>query len=131
PSSSTTTSSAPASYPLCSPISLSYPLLFQPSAAPRLLPSFPTRRSSDLLDASQVQQQGNEPGGDAEEPGQRRADGEHEAPRPHGDRKSTRLNSSHVSISYAVFCLKKKTAARVTSPPPRTVGNQGGRSACT
>src|SRR5699024_12511981 len=28
----------------------------------------------------------------------------------HGkDRKSTRLNSSHVSISYAVFCLKKKT----------------------
>src|SRR5699024_11507289 len=27
---------------------------------------------------------------------------------PRGDRKSTRLNSSHVSISYAVFCLKKK-----------------------
>src|SRR5438876_6044349 len=26
----------------------------------------------------------------------------------HGDRKSTRLNSSHPSISYAVFCLKKK-----------------------
>src|SRR5207249_11272134 len=26
------------------------------------------------------------------------------------DRKSTRLNSSHVSISYAVFCLKKKNA---------------------
>src|SRR3989442_6096968 len=26
----------------------------------------------------------------------------------HGDRKSTRLNSSHVRISYAVFCLKKK-----------------------
>src|SRR6267378_284291 len=26
------------------------------------------------------------------------------------DRKSTRLNSSHVEISYAVFCLKKKTA---------------------
>src|SRR5438477_5326286 len=25
-----------------------------------------------------------------------------------GDRKSTRLNSSHMSISYAVFCLKKK-----------------------
>src|SRR5690606_40452096 len=38
-------------------------------------------------------------------------------PRPHippppnhqADRKSTRLNSSHVKISYAVFCLKKKT----------------------
>src|SRR5256885_12465655 len=26
----------------------------------------------------------------------------------HGDRKSTRLNSSHLVISYAVFCLKKK-----------------------
>src|SRR5690606_41132560 len=32
------------------------------------------------------------------------------APRPAPrDRKSTRLNSSHVKISYAVFCLKKKT----------------------
>src|SRR5690242_21405652 len=30
------------------------------------------------------------------------------APRPESDRKSTRLNSSHMSISYAVFCLKKK-----------------------
>src|SRR5690242_21418960 len=29
--------------------------------------------------------------------------------RASGDRKSTRLNSSHMSISYAVFCLKKKT----------------------
>src|SRR2546429_6684848 len=28
---------------------------------------------------------------------------------PKGDRKSTRLNSSHGYISYAVFCLKKKT----------------------
>src|SRR3712207_8068920 len=27
---------------------------------------------------------------------------------PSGDRKSTRLNSSHANISYAVFCLKKK-----------------------
>src|SRR3712207_7811986 len=33
------------------------------------------------------------------------------------DRKSTRLNSSHANISYAVFCLKKKT---IRSPaPPR------------
>src|SRR5439155_12586960 len=31
----------------------------------------------------------------------------HELRHP-GDRKSTRLNSSHVAISYAVFCLKKK-----------------------
>src|SRR5256885_10019899 len=29
-------------------------------------------------------------------------------PRPRIDRKSTRLNSSHLVISYAVFCLKKK-----------------------
>src|SRR2546430_9569604 len=29
-----------------------------------------------------------------------------------GDRKSTRLNSSHSQISYAVFCLKKKNAYR-------------------
>src|SRR5256885_8399153 len=33
-----------------------------------------------------------------------------------GDRKSTRLNSSHLVISYAVFCLKKKTT---TTPTPR------------
>src|SRR5690242_21519426 len=30
-----------------------------------------------------------------------------------GDRKSTRLNSSHMSISYAVFCLKKKKKSKV------------------
>src|SRR2546430_10395142 len=30
-----------------------------------------------------------------------------------GDRKSTRLNSSHSQISYAVFCLKKKTSTQV------------------
>src|SRR5690349_23779031 len=30
----------------------------------------------------------------------------------YGDRKSTRLNSSHVEISYAVFCLKKKKICR-------------------
>src|SRR5690606_13169596 len=33
-----------------------------------------------------------------------------------GDRKSTRLNSSHVKISYAVFCLKKKNSTRVEPP---------------
>src|SRR3989337_2712328 len=35
---------------------------------------------------------------------------------PSADRKSTRLNSSHGSISYAVFCLKKKQKTR-TGPP--------------
>ena len=37
---------------------------------------------------------------------------------PRADRKSTRLNSSHVVISYAVFCLKKKKTP--THPPPPT-----------
>src|SRR5256885_13182449 len=32
-----------------------------------------------------------------------------------GDRKSTRLNSSHLVISYAVFCLKKKTDIHTSS----------------
>src|SRR5205085_10331909 len=34
------------------------------------------------------------------------------------DRKSTRLNSSHSQISYAVFCLKKKTIFTTPSTPP-------------
>src|SRR5438034_4686233 len=33
------------------------------------------------------------------------------------DRKSTRLNSSHTVISYAVFCLKKKTKAHKNNDP--------------
>src|SRR5690242_21518972 len=33
------------------------------------------------------------------------------------DRKSTRLNSSHMSISYAVFCLKKKTYQQSQTSP--------------
>src|SRR2546421_8247873 len=33
-----------------------------------------------------------------------------------GDRKSTRLNSSHDQISYAVFCLKKKKTANALTP---------------
>src|SRR2546430_6992102 len=36
------------------------------------------------------------------------------------DRKSTRLNSSHSQISYAVFCLKKKKNNNRTSPSPDT-----------
>src|SRR2546430_8345006 len=39
------------------------------------------------------------------------------------DRKSTRLNSSHSQISYAVFCLKKKKKkhARTRTPPTNTI----------
>src|SRR2546430_8318043 len=36
------------------------------------------------------------------------------------DRKSTRLNSSHSQISYAVFCLKKKKAGSARTTPART-----------
>src|SRR3989337_1880826 len=42
-----------------------------------------------------------------------------------GDRKSTRLNSSHGSISYAVFCLKKKQETQRTDQrEPDTAGSQ-------
>src|SRR3712207_7660545 len=34
---------------------------------------------------------------------------------PRGDRKSTRLNSSHANISYAVFCLKKKNTCYLSA----------------
>src|SRR5947209_20499913 len=52
------------------------------------------------------------------EPDDPRAGHGHEETKPRGDRrlagsqdrKSTRLNSSHANISYAVFCLKKKTS---------------------
>src|SRR2546425_8615279 len=47
------------------------------------------------------------PGRNHRRTGRRRADPPHRA-RPRGDRKSTRLNSSHQLISYAVFCFKKK-----------------------
>src|SRR5690625_6722317 len=79
----------------------------------RHLHSFPTRRSSDLggeladlrqpLDQLLV--------GIGQQPRHRDPAG----PQLIGDRKSTRLNSSHVAISYAVFCLKKKKRlARLT-----------------
>src|SRR5437773_7154635 len=102
---------------------LSYCLRFflsRPGARQKLH-SFPTRRSSDL-------------GGCARDtssafPGPIRARSRGTPPRPalprspapsapvpapatapsRQDRKSTRLNSSHITISYAVFCLKKKT----------------------
>src|SRR5690625_5425815 len=39
---------------------------------------------------------------------------------PSSDRKSTRLNSSHVAISYAVFCLKKKKKKRTQYSSTKT-----------
>src|SRR5206468_10649182 len=87
----------------------------------RDLHSFPTRRSSDLADLRVFQAVLFEaefaglfvivPGRGVLGFGLREAilgadDG---GSRIHEDRKSTRLNSSHDQISYAVFCLKKKT----------------------
>src|SRR5207244_13103762 len=94
------------------------------------LPSSPTRRSSDLQsERAAGARRADEPQFAAEHPRQLAADRE---PEPGAavfparasvrllerfeddlllfrDRKSTRLNSSHQIISYAVFCLKKKT----------------------
>src|SRR5699024_12498902 len=95
------------------------------------LPSFPTRRSSDLSDAADGRQrwQVEIPGSkirafDAAHgtlavvtespghnpyvpwPGDARGEPVRVTVVDAEDRKSTRLNSSHVSISYAVFCLK-------------------------
>src|SRR5690606_41937178 len=94
--------------------------------APRALPSFPPRRSSDLERAQRLRGE-HRPDGARGEGGERHAQvGEFDpcpqrgaggrrqcpggsvAPGEREDRKSTRLNSSHVKISYAVFCLKKK-----------------------
>src|SRR3712207_8229341 len=50
--------------------------------------------------------------GDPQTPPPDHANGEPPRARATGqDRKSTRLNSSHANISYAVFCLKKKTTS--------------------
>src|SRR5439155_26470001 len=75
-----------------------YRFFFYCYGGPRALHSFPTRRSSDLV---------------AHAGGERPRLGDRPVHLPVGDdqrrdRKSTRLNSSHVAISYAVFCLKKK-----------------------
>src|SRR2546429_5341831 len=43
---------------------------------------------------------------------------------PKPDRKSTRLNSSHGYISYAVFCLKKKNTASAMTTSLRTPGHE-------
>src|SRR5690349_15655534 len=79
--------------------------------AHRDLHSFPTRRSSDLGTSEEHLKYGwNYALLIAEGPSER-------ALVPSPDRKSTRLNSSHVEISYAVFCLKKKRDC-----DPRDVG---------
>src|SRR5690625_5338929 len=93
------------------------------SAQLRRLPSFPTRRSSDLAGGFN---------GEAETAVDFRKGYDPEKVKAYelglksrwldqrlqvnvADRKSTRLNSSHVAISYAVFCLKKKKSSGLIS----------------
>src|SRR5688500_19903656 len=76
----------------------------------RDIPSFPTRRSSDLNTGCQalaVTLRGMTLG-ELKSGRERRL----VAKEALLDRKSTRLNSSHLVISYAVFCLKKKSTGR-------------------
>src|SRR5439155_15452667 len=90
----------------------------------RDLHSFPTRRSSDLRTGRGAWRGRGRDRGPPERgrrPGRRRRRGRRRGwPwRPSTDRKSTRLNSSHVAISYAVFCLKKKKHLRTVAPGTR------------
>src|SRR5438270_10111952 len=102
------------------PSHLSYPLFIYPSPHHPELHSFPTRRSSDLA-GMETARPLNRTEGRAAFPS-RTANAAFRISedwsnwcstnaagvRPRIDRKSTRLNSSHSQISYAVFCLKKK-----------------------
>src|SRR5437773_8142921 len=77
-------------------------LVFRGGSPPRDLHSFPTRRSSDLLTV-------DEPVGGLET--RILLDARLDlltSVQQDPDRKSTRLNSSHITTSYAVFCLTKK-----------------------
>src|SRR5438067_13480933 len=87
----------------------------------RDLHSFPTRRSSDLLGFVKME---NEVSGYPLDPDATGLVNPNFAMLAQAcgatgirieDRKSTRLNSSHVSISYAVFCLKKKKNKTIKS----------------
>src|SRR5437588_12885009 len=99
------------------PVAQCYPCVFFFSASgPRRdLHSFPTRRSSDLgvfAAASAAHSTASLTRFCRTKDSARRryVSGTTHPPiwRARGDRKSTRLNSSHTVISYAVFCLKKK-----------------------
>src|SRR5207247_5650789 len=80
------------------------PLFLIATATTLISTSFPTRRSSDLAGCGRAGGRAANHGTshrafrNAAKPGRDRG----------ADRKSTRLNSSHEWISYAVFCLKKK-----------------------
>src|SRR3712207_6946711 len=78
------------------------------------LPIFPVPVAAGRVRGSGDQGERHRPGGDAEgrphEPGRLPVVVQPANEEVLRDRKSTRLNSSHANISYAVFCLKKKTS---------------------
>src|SRR5438874_3918813 len=78
---------------------------------PRGLLSFPTRRSSDLDGLMTRTARDVAVNPSTRLPGTTEIEREIRRRMENGDRKSTRLNSSHVEISYAVFCLKKKMSS--------------------
>src|SRR5206468_10456122 len=105
--------------------------LFRSCVHHRDLHSFPTRRSSDLITAnSTLRPAGKVPGAGTHRKPNRLPTESPTVPRSSVspaaevnvyclplseiDRKSTRLNSSHDQISYAVFCLKKKSTTPLT-----------------
>src|SRR5439155_20021307 len=89
-----------------------YLFFFHNSGDHRDLHSFPTRRSSDLRardSSSFIRASSSVASENARSPTSSGSSAiARSRSRPRRDRKSTRLNSSHVAISYAVFCLKKK-----------------------
>src|SRR5690606_41359906 len=99
----------------------------RPRDRSRSLHSFPTRRSSDLALQNQhaisFAARLHDPGDGRYHPSHADLEGVagrlHTKPcrQPEIDRKSTRLNSSHVKISYAVFCLKKKSRVSASRYP--------------
>src|SRR5690625_5464142 len=102
---------------MCTHLFYVHSFYFSHSRSPphRDLHSFPTRRSSDLRHPG-IRYSPPPRGGTGDARPERGRPRRHWTPRAHPssaahatrDRKSTRLNSSHVAISYAVFCLIKK-----------------------
>src|SRR5206468_6859806 len=114
-------SPSPYSSYIDSPITLTLLFFFYSYAALRDLHSFPTRRSSDLTadrdgDEDDGRQEDGRPSADlVSEPAPQEGPAHRPGDSGQGDRKSTRLNSSHDQISYAVFCLKKKKESKKLS----------------
>src|SRR5205807_9962561 len=94
-----------------SPTLFPYTTLFRSPEEHPCWPSQTARATADAAMRSRSARHGSCRDGD---PGPRN----HGLASLRGDRKSTRLNSSHLVISYAAFCLKKKTTIS-TYPYPR------------